>query len=95
MLVNGPPGIRVYMVPGWREICGPQAPGDQTPCAESQQVVPGHRGGWKALLEGLKENQTHQFGGMDQDKRARKGQSPRSGGSSVVQEPPGTVCGVV
>lgn len=43
-------------------------------------MVPGHRGGWKALLEGLKENQTHQFGGMDQDKRARKGQSQRSGG---------------
>lgn len=39
------------MVPGWREVCGPQAPGDQAPSAESQQVVPGHRGGWKALLE--------------------------------------------
>lgn len=34
-------------------------------------------------------------GGTDQDKRARKGQSQRSGGSSVVQEPPGPVSGVV
>lgn len=71
--------------PGWREVCGPRAPGDQPPCAESQQVVPGHQGGWKALLEGLKEDQTHQFGGMDQDKLARKGQSQRSGGPGAPQ----------
>ena len=77
--------------PGWREVCGPQAPGDQPPCAESQQVVPGHRGGWKALPEGFKEDQTHQFGGWTRTNWPGK-VSPRG---QVAQEPPRPVSDVV